>query len=152
MFHFINTPNILKYRLKKQTKNYFECINKIDTDISKPNGILDTLKVQFKNIYKNDKFSKFSNFMKGIDIDFFNINDANSYFELAWDEGIKVLEMFIDSILFPYLKDKTEIYLLERDNDYRYSGDVCFRTQNQLNSQKGKIGIDPKVSAVAVNY
>ena len=41
---------------------------------------------------------------------------------------------------------------IERDNDYATSGDVCFRTQNQLNSQKGKIGIDPKVSAEAVNY
>ena len=41
---------------------------------------------------------------------------------------------------------------IERDNDYASSGDVCFRTQNQLNSQKGKIGIDPKVSAEAINY
>ena len=41
---------------------------------------------------------------------------------------------------------------VERDNDYRYSGDVCFRTQNQLHSQKGKIGIDPKVSKEAVSY
>ena len=40
---------------------------------------------------------------------------------------------------------------VERDNDYKTSGDVCFRTQNQLDSQKGKIGIDPKVSKVAVN-
>ena len=37
-------------------------------------------------------------------------------------------------------------WTVERDNDYAVSGDVCFRTQNQLGSQKGKIGIDPKVS------
>ena len=40
---------------------------------------------------------------------------------------------------------------VERDNDYKTSGNVCFRTQNQLHSQKGKIGIEPKVSAPAVN-
>ena len=40
---------------------------------------------------------------------------------------------------------------VERDNDYKTSGDVCFRTQNQLDRQKGKIGIDPKVSKKAVN-
>ena len=35
---------------------------------------------------------------------------------------------------------------IERDEDYRHSANVCFRTQNQLDRQKGRIGIQPAIA------
>ena len=38
-------------------------------------------------------------------------------------------------------------WAIERDTDYRDSANVCFRTQNQLDRQKGRIGIQPAVAS-----
>ena len=38
---------------------------------------------------------------------------------------------------------------IERDTDYRDSANVCFRTQNQLDRQKGRIGIQPAVKTIS---
>ena len=37
-------------------------------------------------------------------------------------------------------------WAIERDEDYRHSANVCFRTQNQLDRQKGRIGIQPAIA------
>jgi len=43
-------------------------------------------------------------------------------------------------------------WAVERDVDYRDSGDVCFRSQNQLDRQKGKIGITPALDKKNVDH